>query len=144
AVGVAEGAATVRGAGGDAPGARVGAAVEGRHCGWSWIARREVGSRAVTAALSDLAAMAAQPIGVLLAIALPNDRQNILADIADGVGEAVDAAHTHILGGNVSSADQLSLTTTVLGAAFSPLRRDGLRPGDRLYVTGRLGGPGAA
>jgi len=144
AVGIGDDATIVRVPRGDALVASVDTAIEGRHFRTNWITPREIGYRAVTAALSDLAAMAAQPLGVLLAIAIPNDRQNILADIADGVGDAVDAAHTYILGGNVSSADQLSLTTTVLGAAFSPLRRDGLRPGDRLYVTGRLGGPGAA
>jgi thiamine-monophosphate kinase len=35
----------------------------------------------------------------------------------------------------------LSITTTVLGHCFEPLRRNAVRPGDRLYVTGRLGGP---
>src|SRR5262249_45918217 len=51
---------------------------------------------------------------------------------------------THILGGNLSDADLLSITTTVLGSAFAPLARSGARPGDRVYVTGRLGGADAA
>ncbi|HEU4721687.1 MAG TPA: AIR synthase-related protein, partial [Gemmatimonadaceae bacterium] len=41
-------------------------------------------------------------------------------------------------------AAELSLTITVLGTAARPLERTAARPGDALYVTGTLGGPGAA
>ena len=144
AVGIGDDAAVVRVPRGDALVASVDTAIEGQHFRTDWITLREIGYRAVTAALSDLAAMAAQPLGVLIAAALPAGRQGSLNDLADGIGDAVDAARTSILGGNVSAAGALSLTTTVLGAAFAPLGRSGLRPGDRLYVTGRLGGPAAA
>jgi thiamine-monophosphate kinase len=40
----------------------------------------------------------------------------------------------------MSGASDLSITTTVLGTAFAPLMRSGARAGDRVYVTGRLGG----
>jgi thiamine-monophosphate kinase len=49
-----------------------------------------------------------------------------------------------IIGGNVTRATELSLTITVLGTSGHPLRRSGARAGDALYVTGALGGPGAA
>jgi thiamine-monophosphate kinase len=98
----------------------------------------------VTAALSDLAGMAARPLGILLALGVSERWRTELDAIADGVGEAVVAAGTFVLGGNVVSGPGLSLTTTVLGSTFAPLRRSGAKPGNRLYVTGRLGGPGAA
>jgi thiamine-monophosphate kinase len=44
----------------------------------------------------------------------------------------------------VTRAGELSLTITVLGTSPHPLERAGARAGDALYVTGRLGGPGAA
>lgn len=144
AVGVGDDAAILRVPRGDALVASVDTAIEGRHFRIDWLTPREIGYRAVTAALSDLAAMAARPLGILLAVAVPPGRYGDLGSLADGVGDAVDAGHTRVLGGNVAGADQLSLTTTVLGEAFAPLRRNGLRPGDSLYVTGRLGGPGAA
>lgn len=144
AVGVGDDAAVVRVPRGDALVASVDAAIENRHFRDDWLTAREIGYRAVTAALSDLAAMAARPLGILLALALPERWSPQLADIADGVGDAVTAADTTILGGNLAAADLLCLTTTVLGSAFTPLRRSGLRPGDAVYVTGRLGGPGAA
>lgn len=129
---------------GDALVASVDAAIEGRHFRAEWLTPREIGYRAVTAALSDLAAMAARPLGILLALGVPHGWRGRLGDLADGVGDALDAATTSIVGGNVVAADALGLTTTVLGSAFAPVRRHGARPGDLVYVTGRLGGPAAA
>src|SRR5205823_642831 len=63
-----------------------------------------------------------------------------LDDIADGIGDALERADTVVLGGNLSDGGELSITTTVLGSAFAPLRRSGARPGDHVYVTGSLGG----
>ena len=144
AVGIGDDAAVLRVPRGDALVASVDAAIENRHFRDDWLTPREIGYRAVTAALSDLAAMAAQPLGILVAIALPERWSVELPAIADGIADAVAEARTTILGGNLAAAERLSLTTTVLGSAFAPLRRAGLRPGDAVYVTGRLGGPGAA
>ena len=144
ATGIGDDAAIINVPRGDALVASVDTAIEGQHFRGEWLSAREIAYRAATAALSDLAAMAAKPLGILLAIGLPDTWRPRLTELADGIGDAVDAAGTRILGGNVSGATELSLTTTVLGTSFSPLRRDGLRPGDRLYVTGRFGGPGVA
>ena len=124
--------------------ASVDAAIEGRHFHADWLTPREIGYRAVTAALSDLAAMAATPTGILIALALPARWRSSLLELADGIGDAAAAANTRIVGGNTTAGEELSITTTVLGSAYSVLRRDGLGAGDALYVTGRLGGPGAA
>ncbi|MEX2178950.1 MAG: thiamine-phosphate kinase [Gemmatimonadaceae bacterium] len=144
AVGIGDDAAVLRVARGDRMVVSTDAAVEHVHFRADWLTPREVGYRAVTAALSDLAAMAAAPSGVLVALQLaPRDREALM-DIADGIGDAVRAAGTVVLGGNLTAADALGITTTVLGSAYAPLMRGGARAGDVLYVTGRLGGPGAA
>ena len=122
----------------------VDACVERVHFERGWLTLREIGYRAVTAALSDLAAMAASPRGVLTAITLPERDRDFLMEIADGIGDAVRAASTVVIGGNLSAAESLSITTTVVGTAFAPLTRSAARPGHLLYVTGSLGGPGAA
>lgn len=122
----------------------VDSAIEGRHFRAEWLSPAEVGYRAVTAALSDLAAMAARPRGVLLAIGLPHAWRDHLDEIADGIGEAVSSCGATILGGNLSAAGELSITTTVLGSTFVPLLRSDATVGDIVYVTGRLGGVGAA
>lgn len=122
--------------------ASVDTVVERRHFLRHWLTARELGYRAVAAALSDLAAMASRPIGVLVALTIPDSWRDEVLSMTDGIGDAVDVAHTRVLGGNLSAGDELSITTTVLGSAFAPLRRSGARTGDRVYVTGRLGGPG--
>lgn len=118
--------------------------VEGVHFRREWLAPDEIGWRAAMAALSDLAAMAARPLGVLLALTVPDRWRGELGALADGIGEAVGAADTVILGGDLSRGSDLVLAITVLGATAAPLRRGGARPADTLYLTGTLGGPGAA
>jgi thiamine-monophosphate kinase len=144
ATGVGDDAALLRVPRGDVLVASIDSAIEGRHFRAQWLSPTEIGYRAVAAALSDLAAMAAEPRGVLVAIALPREWLDRLDAIADGIGDAVSRSDTAILGGNLSAASELSITTTVLGSAFEPLTRSGAKPGDRVYVTGRLGGVGAA
>lgn len=115
--------------------------VEDVHFRREWITHREIGYRATAAALSDLAAMAAAPLGVFLALTLPEGDVPLVDELADGVGESVRSAETRILGGDVTRGDKLSLTLTVIGSADAPALRSGARAGDRVYVTGRLGGP---
>lgn len=129
---------------GDALVASVDATIEGQHFRREWLSPRELGYRAVTAALSDLAACAALPAGVLIALELPDAWVADLDELAEGIGDAVAVAGTRIRGGNVSAGERLSITTTVLGSAFTALTRRGAHPGDRVYVTGTFGGPGAA
>jgi thiamine-monophosphate kinase len=119
-------------------------AVEGVHFTRAHLTPEEIGYRAAAAALSDLAAMAAQPLGLLLALVLPESWQAEADALADGVAEAAGASNCPIIGGNISRGRELSITTTVLGSALSLLSRSGARPGDKLFVTGRLGGAAAA
>lgn len=120
------------------------ASVEGRHFRRGWLSAQEIGYRSVSAALSDLAAMAARPIGILTAITLPESWLGDLEPIGDGIGEAASAVGAPIIGGNMSGGDELSITTTVIGSAFDPLERSGARAAELVYVTGRLGASGAA
>ncbi len=124
--------------------ASVDTSVEGVHFRRAWLTPAEIGYRAVAAALSDLAAMGAQPLGVLTAIVLPEPWRDKLSEIAEGIGVAVSSAETRVLGGNMSAGAEFSITTTVLGHAGAVLRRDAVRAGDVLYLTGRVGGAGAA
>ena len=130
------------------PGARLvvstDVSVENVHFRRGWITAREIGYRATAAALSDLAAMAAEPVGILVALTLPDSWREEADEIADGVGEAAAGSSTRILGGDLSSGRDLAIALTVLGNAERPLLRSGAHPGDFVYVTGTLGGPLAA
>jgi thiamine-monophosphate kinase len=120
------------------------ASVENVHFRRADISASEIGYRAAAAALSDLAAMAARPLGLLFALVLPVSRRDEANAIATGVGDAAAASSCPIIGGNISSGGELSITTTVLGSSVSPLARSGACAGDSLYVTGALGGAAAA
>jgi thiamine-monophosphate kinase len=118
--------------------------VEHIHFERAWLSAREIGYRAAMAALSDLAAMAASPLGVLLALGFPKSWLDAAGEIGDGVGDAIDRAETLVRGGDITGATDLTIGVTVLGSTSVPLHRSGARIGDTVYVTGTLGGPGAA
>lgn len=118
--------------------------VEEVHFRRAWLTPEEIGWRATQAALSDLAAMGAAPMGVLLALTVPHDWREQLPALAEGIAAATQSAGAPIVGGDVTDGDRLALAITVLGHAPRPLSRGGAQPGDTLYVTGTLGGPGSA
>lgn len=121
--------------------------VDGVHFTRAWLTPEEIGGRALRAALSDLAAMAAEPIGVLVAIAgSSSDYDNgSLQDVGDGVREAAAAFGTPVIGGDVSrTLAPLVIDVTVLGRTPRPVLRRGAVPGDDLWVTGSLGAASAA
>lgn len=118
--------------------------VENVHFRREWLTPEEIGWRATMSSLSDLAACAARPLGVLTAISVPPAWRNDLPRIADGIGAAVEAAGTKIVGGDLDAGGELSIGVTVLGSARKPSRRSGASPGDTLFVTGTFGGPAAA
>lgn len=118
--------------------------VENFHFRREWLPARAVGWRATTSALSDLAAMGATPLGVLVSLSLPESWRGEIEELARGIGDAVLAARTTIVGGDLTAANELAMAVTVLGHAAAPLTRAGAREGDTLYVTGMLGGPRSA
>jgi thiamine-monophosphate kinase len=118
--------------------------VEGVHFQRDWLNSFEIGYRATAASLSDLAAMAARPLGILIALTLPEPNKQKAREIATGIREGASAVLCPIVGGDLSSGKELSLTITALGSAAHPLARSGAKVGQRVYVTGRLGGPAAA
>ena len=122
----------------------VDACVEDVHFRRGWITAHDVGVRAASAALSDLAAMGARAECVLIAFVVPDAWRDRLTDVADGMGVVIRAAGARIVGGNLSHGAEFSITTTVIGAAARVVPRSGARPGEVVVVTGVLGGPGAA
>lgn len=118
--------------------------VENVHFKSDWLTAEEIGYRSAAAALSDLAAMGAKPLGMLVAMAIPEHWRRQLDPLSDGIGEAAQAGDVPILGGDMTRSSELNLTFTVLGTARDALFRTGARPGDIVYVTGSIGGSGAA
>jgi len=114
--------------------------VEGVHFRRDWLTLEDVGYRAVQAAASDLAAMAARPIGALVSLTLPpefSDRD--LALLSRGQALAARDCGCPVVGGNLSRAPCFTITTTLLGEARRPLLRSTARVGDELWLFGELG-----
>ncbi|HVX89830.1 MAG TPA: thiamine-phosphate kinase [Gemmatimonadales bacterium] len=119
--------------------------VEGVHFKTEWLSFEEIGYRSTAAALSDLAAEGADPHGVLVALGCPRTATDAeAAAVMKGAGLAAEAAGTVVVGGDLTSATGWTVAVTVLGTAARPVTRAGGKVGDRLYVTGDLGGAKAA
>jgi thiamine-monophosphate kinase len=97
---------------------------------------RVLGWTVVAQSLSDLAAVGADPLGVLLAVSLPRGNDHAWNQaFFQGVQDCVAHHGTFCLGGDTNFSDQPTFTCTALGripAGRKPLTRVGLRPGDRL------------
>jgi thiamine-monophosphate kinase len=119
--------------------------VEGVHFRPQWVQPQEVGWRATVSALSDLAAEGAVPVGILCAVTMPaRAPETHLVELMSGAGAAAKYAGTLVLGGDISAGPVWSVAVTVVGRTRAPVTRGGAEPGDRLWVSGTLGGARAA
>lgn len=116
--------------------------VEDVHFRPIWTTARDLGWKLVTSAASDISAMGAKPLAVVVAITAPERmRAAELEALTAGELEACAAYGIALAGGDTSSGRHLVLTATVLGSALSSglVRRSGAQVGDVVGVTGMLG-----
>ena len=101
----------------------------------------DLGWKALAAAVSDLAAMGAEPLGAVVGLALGRGwTPDEAVAVYGGLGECAAACGCPVVGGDVSRAAVLVVAVTVFGRAAAPVTRAGARAGDVLAVTGSLGG----
>jgi thiamine-monophosphate kinase len=107
-------------------------------------APRQVGHKALGRALSDMAAMAGQPIAALVTLALPPDFE---VKFVEGIYEGLNAlARRHEVamagGETTTNPGRILLSISLLGtvARDKCILRSGAKEGDALFVTGQLGG----
>jgi thiamine-monophosphate kinase len=117
--------------------------MEGRHF-QSDASLTDVGYKCLGVNLSDIAAMAGRPVAAVVAVALPRDRPSVIAlALHEGMSCLAREYDVPLVGGDTNAWDgPLVVSVTVLGESTGrgPVRRNGARPGDVVFVTGPLGG----
>jgi thiamine-monophosphate kinase len=101
-----------------------------------------IGWMTVMVNASDLAAVGAEPLGILLNQTLaPHLDDEFVARLQAGVRDACTACSLDVLGGDTNFSDRLQMTATAIGTVTvgRPLTRRGCRPGERLFASGPLG-----
>lgn len=104
-----------------------------------------VARKAVCRSLSDIAAMAGTPLWAVATGAIPRGTPHADAErLTDALHATANAFHCPIVGGDIATTEgPMVLTVTIAGLPHTtrgPVLRSGARPGDRVYITGGLGG----
>lgn len=114
----------------------------------TWMPPALLGHKALAVSLSDIAAMGATPRLCLISIGVPHDVWNttFVAEFCDGILALATTHNVSIGGGDISrTSERIVVNSTVLGQTTrgAAVLRSGAQPGDRLFVTGTLGGAAA-
>jgi thiamine-monophosphate kinase len=122
--------------------------LEGVHFRRDWHSPESIGHRCLARGLSDIAAMGGEPVAAFLSLALPrNVSPSWVNGFTDGLVSLAEKYAVTLAGGDTAeSLDGVLADIIVVGAVpkGKAVLRTGARPGDRIYVSGELGGSAAA
>lgn len=113
--------------------------LEDVHFDLSYMSFKDVGKRVACATLSDIAAMAAKPIGLFISLFVPSEmKDKDLKGLYQGMDEICRIFSVEIAGGDTIAGKQLGLSLTAIGKIKRPVLRSTAKPGDVLYITGNM------
>ncbi|MCR5026454.1 MAG: thiamine-phosphate kinase [Methanobrevibacter sp.] len=100
----------------------------------------EMGFKAVTVNVSDLAAMGADPLAFLLSIAVYKDlKVDDFKEIIEGVISACEYYDIPLIGGDTNEASEIIISGTALGLCDNPLMKNTAKNGDLICLTDKIG-----
>ena len=110
-------------------------AVEGVHFRPKWSSLFEVGRKITAANLADICAMGGWPNFLLVTVVLPEKYLSNALDLAKGIAYEADLVGAQVIGGDLSTGAELSISITALGETTKPLLRSGAVVGDSVYIS---------
>lgn len=120
--------------------------IAGRHFNLGWHSPEAIGHRTLARGLSDLAAMGARPVAAFLSLGLPRELAGKWFErFLEGFFSISTTYDVPLAGGDLAESP-IAIADVVLTGAIQrgkALLRSGARPGDLIYVTGKLGGAAA-
>jgi thiamine-monophosphate kinase len=117
--------------------------VAGVHVDLDLMGIDDMGWKAMSANVSDIAAMGGRPLSALVSVAGPASTD--LETLYEGLAAAAERYRCPIVGGDLANADTLVVSVALTGTSDGShvVLRSGARPGDALFVTGPLGASAA-
>ncbi|MDK2956461.1 MAG: thiamine-monophosphate kinase [Desulfovibrionales bacterium] len=116
--------------------------LEDAHFRRSYFEPEDIGYKALAVNVSDVAAMAARPLGFSLSLIAPRPASAAFYDrLFAGMAALARDCDTELVGGDISGGDKLGFSITIWGQAVGQrfVTRSGARPGDMLFTVGRIG-----
>lgn len=115
--------------------------VEGVDFSLDYFSGADLGWKALAVNVSDMAAMGAEPSRAVATLCMPPETTvGFVSGLIDGIAEGAATWGVEVVGGDLSSAEMISLGVCLLGHCVAPVLRSGATPGDAVLVSGALGG----
>lgn len=117
--------------------------IEGVHFRREYSTASDIGWKAMTANISDIAAMGGIPLFALVSLGIPQDaEEEYVLELYRGILDAATESRTRVVGGDLSRSQGFVISIALYGETNEggEIYRSGAREGEYLYVTGELGG----
>jgi len=118
-------------------------AVEGVHFRCDWSTYQQIGRKVTAANLADIFVMGGVPRYLLVALVLPERHLSGALEIASGIANEADLVGAQVIGGDLSTGNELTISITAIGEVTNSVGRDGAKIGDRVLIS-ELPGASAA
>ena len=106
----------------------------------AWMTPAQIGRKAMLVNLSDVVAMNAAPLYALVSVSIPESfTEEEITELTESLEKSARAYGCTIIGGDTVGGEKLHLSIAIVSRSSDPLLRSGLKEGDLLAYTGKLG-----